>query len=90
MGDQDDDELSMGEMTRKLAEEREPMQEGSSTIAWTPGGGAGMSQNDAPSTQAPDSAMAQQGHQPAQGTEGGHAAGTNHEQAAPQAESTDA
>lgn len=66
-------EVSMGELTRKLADEREPVQEGSGTLAWDADGGTGASQQQDRSGQAPDSAMAQQFHQPRQGSEGGHA-----------------
>lgn len=69
----DGDEISMGDMTRKLAEEREPEQEGTGTVAWSPSGGTGASQNEDGSSQPPDAAMAQQAHQPAQGSDGGHA-----------------
>lgn len=72
-----DEELSMAEMTRKLAEEREPVQAGSGTTAWSADGSSGGSQNESSSDQPPDGRMAQQFHQPAQGTDGGNAAGLN-------------
>lgn len=72
-----DEELSMAEMTRKMADEREPVQEGSGTIAWSPSGTSGGSQNQQSSDQPSDARIAQQFHQPAQGTDGGNAAGVN-------------
>lgn len=71
------DEISMAEMTKKLASEQPPVQEGSGTIAWSPDGGIGMTQNEDVSGQPTDGNMAQQVHQPAQGTDGGQAAGVN-------------
>lgn len=72
-----DDELSMAEMTRKLADEREPVQDGSGTIPSSQGGNTGGSQNEPSSDQPSDARMAQQVHQPAQGNDGGNAAGVN-------------
>lgn len=74
-----DAEISMGDMTRKLATEQPPVQEGSGTIPSSVGsrGGNGMSANDSVSGQPLDARMAQQFHQPAQGTEGGHANGAD-------------
>lgn len=79
----------MGEMTRKLQSRREPVQEGSGTLPSAAGGGTGSSQNDDGTGQPLDGSMAQQGHQPAQGTEGGHVEEPNAGAAADQSESSD-
>lgn len=76
-----DEELSMADMTRKMADEREPVQEGSGTIP-SATGTTGGSQNESSSDQPSDGRMAQQGHQPAQGTDGGNAAAINAEEEA--------
>lgn len=73
-----DADVSMADMTRQMASQQDPVQEGSGTIAWQDGDGAdGASQNESTSGQTPDSRMSQQFHQPAQGTDGGHAGGVN-------------
>ncbi|MCW2922296.1 MAG: hypothetical protein JWL76_2170 [Thermoleophilia bacterium] len=74
----------MTDMTRKLAREQPATQPGSGTIAWRPGSQSahGMSQNQALTEQPLDSRMSQQFHQPAQGTDGGHAGSVNADEAA--------